>query len=169
MTPEELEARKAQQLKMYGLDTIKSIAQRVGHGVALGQGKTEWVMDRLLEAFILGCPYCKGRIYADNPVLDHKEPIGGAVRRQLATSQARKHADRKDNLHIICKPCNQLKGDFSHEEYMQLRAFLAGKEGLEAKLRKRLHMTANFYKTQRQRQAANGFRGYSRGKRFTGF
>lgn len=169
MTPELLEQRKAEQLKMYGIDTIKSIAIRVGRGVTMGKGKTEWVMDKLLEAFVLGCPYCKGRIYADNPVLDHKDPIGGAVRRQTADSQAKKYADRPDNLHIICTPCNVLKGDFTHEQYMQLREFLMGKEGLEAKLRKRLQMTGTFYKQMRARQAANGYRGPVRGKKFGGF
>lgn len=169
MTEEELDKRKAEQLKMYGLDTLKTVAKRIGASVALGQGKTEWVTDQLLTALVLGCPYCKGRIYLDNPVIDHKEPIGGVVRRQAATSQARKHADRKSNLHIICTPCNDIKGDFSHEEFRALRAFLAGKEQLEGKLRRRLLQSRTFWKQTRARQKSNGFKGYPGGKRFNGF
>lgn len=165
----EIETLKQTQLKMYGIDTIKSVAQRLAQSLTMGRGKTEWAVDQLLLALAEGCPYCKGRIYLDNGVFDHKDPIGGAVRRQTADSQAKKYADRPENLHIICKPCNQLKGDFTHEQYMQLRAFLAGKENLEAKLRKRLQMTGTFYKQARIKQAQRGYRGPVRGRQFRGF
>lgn len=169
MTPELLATRKAETLKMYGIDTIKSVAQRLAQSITMGRGKTEWAIDQLLEALVNGCPYCHGRIHLDNGVFDHKDPIGGAVRRQTADSQLKKYADRPENLHIICTACNQLKGDFTHEQYMQLRAFLAGKEALEAKLRRRLQMTASFYKQARIRQAQRGYKGPPRGKKFRGF
>lgn len=165
---EELEQRKQAQLKMYGLDTLKSVASRLSSGIT-GQNKTVLALDMLLEALVNGCPYCVGRIYLDNGVIDHKEPIGSAVRNQSATSQARKHADRPANLHIICTPCNQLKGDFSHEEYLALRQFLNGRETLEMKLRRRLQMTGTFYKQMKARQKANGYVRPRTSRRFRGF
>lgn len=166
-----LDDREQRQLDMYGLDTIRDVARRLAAGVT-GTGKTDWATQELIHALAYGCPYCHGRIMLDNGTVDHKEPIGSAVRSSSASSQARKHADRKDNLHIICKPCNQLKGDFSHEEYMQLRAFLAGKEQLEMKLRRRLSQTASFFKMKRNQDIAKGkrpFRPRRGGGGFGGF
>lgn len=169
LTGELLEQRKQEQLRIYGHDTIKVVAQRLSANITMGIGKTEWAIDQLLEALVNGCAYCHGRIYLDNGVIDHKDPIGGAVRRQTAASQAKKYADRKENLHIICQRCNQLKGDFTDEEYRQLITFLAGKEQLEMKLRRRLQMTGNFYKTQRIAKAKRGYKGPVKGKAFRGF
>lgn len=164
----DLESNKAGKLKMYGIDTIKPVAQRLVGSILMGRGKTEWAIDQLLQALVEGCPYCRGVIHLHNGVIDHKVPIGGAVRRQNASSAAKRHADRPDNLHIICIPCNDLKGDFTHEEFKELRAFLAGKEQLEAKLRRRLMHAKTFWKQQRVTQQLKGHKGPPRRKRFNG-
>ncbi len=150
-----LDDREQRQADMYGLDTIRDVARRLATGIT-GTGKTDWAATELTHALAYGCPYCHSRIMLDNGTIDHKDPIGSAVRNSPAGSQARQHADRHDNLHIICQACNQLKGDFSHEEYMELRAFLAGKEQLEMKLRRRLSQTASFFKMKRHADIARG-------------
>lgn len=152
-----IDDREARQLDMYGLAEIRIVASRLATGIT-GTGKTDWATRELVHALAYGCPYCHGRIMLDNGTIDHKEPIGSALRNAPAASQARKYADRPENLHIICKPCNQLKGDFTHDEYMQLRAFLAGKEQLEMKLRRRLSQTASFFKMKRHGDIAKGKR-----------
>lgn len=153
----DIDQSEGRQIDMYGLAEIKIVASRLAQGIT-GVGKTEWAVRELVHALAYGCPYCHGRIMLNNGTIDHKEPIGSAVRNSPAGSQARKYADRRENLHIICESCNQLKGDFTHDEYMALRAFLAGKEQLEMKLRRRLSQTASFFKMKRQLATQRGYK-----------
>lgn len=153
----DYDEREQRQVQLYGPEEIRAVSLRLSTGIT-GTGKTDWAVIELVHRLAYGCPYCQGRIMLDNCTIDHKEPIGSAIRNTSATSQLRKHADRRDNLHIICQACNQLKGDFSHEEYMQLRQFLAGKEQLEMKLRRRLSQTSSFFKMKRQIAISRGKR-----------
>ena len=157
---EPLDQREQRQLDLYGMDTIRDVARRLATGIT-GTGKTDWATRELIHALAYGCPYCESRILLDNGTIDHKDPIGGATRRAAAGSLARRLADDPDNLHIICKPCNQLKGNFSHEEYIALRAFLADKPQLENKLRLRLSQTGSFFKMKRNQEIARGKRPFN--------
>jgi 5-methylcytosine-specific restriction endonuclease McrA len=170
MVPMELDAREQQQLAMYGLDTIRDVARRLAAGIT-GKGKTDWATHELIHALAYGCPYCGGRIMLDNGVIDHKKAIGSAIRNAPADSPMRRMFDNPDNVHIICTPCNQLKGDFDHEDYVALRAFLDEHESLERKLRRRLSQTGTFFKLRKADQAARGKKPpiHRRGGGFKGF
>ena len=60
------------------------------------------------------CPWCEFPIDFLSLQIDHKIPLekGGSL--------------ALDNIEGICKPCNELKGSQSPEEYAELRKFLGG-------------------------------------------
>lgn len=158
---DQLTDKEQRQLDLYGAETIKEVARRLASGIT-GKGKTEWASRELIRALAYGCPYCQGRILLDNGTIDHKIPIGGALRNAPANHPARKAADHPDNLHIIDVPCNQLKGNFTHQEYLELREFLKDKPGIERKLRQRLSQTGAFFKLKRHQDIARGKRPFRR-------
>lgn len=51
------------------------------------------------------CPYCKEPITYKTAGVDHKIP----------TSRGGK--DNITNVHLVCKVCNMIKGDFTHDEF----------------------------------------------------
>ena len=60
------------------------------------------------------CIYCRAAIDIVSCQLDHKTPLRRGGGPEL------------DNLQVICKRCNQVKGELSHEEYSILVAFFDG-------------------------------------------
>lgn len=94
-------------------DSILPVSRREFH---------QWLWQQMgLQAIL--CPYCKAPIDVLSMQLDHKTPL------------RRGGGPEIDNLHAICKPCNGSKGEFTHEEYSALVAFM---ESAGASFRKRL-------------------------------
>jgi hypothetical protein len=60
------------------------------------------------------CPYCRAPIDIITLSLDHKTPLRRGGGPEL------------DNLQVVCKGCNGSKGQFTHEEYSLLVAFMDG-------------------------------------------
>jgi 5-methylcytosine-specific restriction endonuclease McrA len=69
------------------------------------------------------CPYCRAPIDILSMELDHKTPF------------RRRGGPELSNKHCICRKCNGSKGDFTHEEYLLIVAFM---EGPGAHFRQRL-------------------------------
>lgn len=69
------------------------------------------------------CVYCRAPIDILNLSLDHKTPLRRGGGPEL------------ENLHLPCAKCNGSKGDFTHEEYLLIVAFM---EGPGAHIRARL-------------------------------
>lgn len=82
----------------------------------------QWLWEQMgLQAIL--CPYCRTPIDILKMQLDHKTPL------------RRGGGPEIENLQAICKPCNGSKGEFTHEEYSALVAFM---ESAGASFRKRL-------------------------------
>ena len=87
-----------------------------------GKGKLDYFEGFLKQQINTPCGYCDTLLTLENVSLDHIEPF--------ASTQARKNPaikrqlDRKENLQIICRTCNQTKGTLSHPKYIKLLNFL---------------------------------------------
>lgn len=62
----------------------------------------------------ISCPYCRAPIDVLSMQLDHKTPL------------KRGGSPHLDNLHCACGRCNKAKGEFSHDEYLLIVAFMEG-------------------------------------------
>ena len=73
----------------------------------------KWLWTQIQLGVIL-CPYCGAPIDILSMELDHKTPKRRHGGPELA------------NKHCICKKCNGSKGDFTHEEYVEIVKFMQG-------------------------------------------
>jgi 5-methylcytosine-specific restriction endonuclease McrA len=112
----------------------------ISANLLLGRGRKEIVRQLIVDALNTPCTYCGVTLTLDNLSLDHKEAYGSvANRRQKAANQElRRHTDRLENIHIICRDCNSRKSDFNHDEYVELLAWLEERPEVKKKLFKRL-------------------------------
>lgn len=85
------------------------------------------------------CPYCEVELTLANVSLDHKEPVHHPSRRdKAATKEQRIVGDRPANLHIVCRDCNQLKGNLSDGEYRALLLFFTDHPSVAQKVTQRM-------------------------------
>ena len=134
-------------------DLIMYKARTLGANLTLGKGKTDYLYKLLLETIgIKKCVYCNSLITILNVALDHKTPIN--------SNEMRRHKrlfrkelipfNEKSNLQLICKKCNVLKGNMSHEQFTVLLDFLNKDKVLKDILVKRLGQS-NFIYSQRRK------------------
>lgn len=101
-----------------------------------GKGKLDYFDGLLRSKLDSPCRYCSTLLTLENVSLDHIEPF--------ATSEARRNPlikrqlDRSDNLQIICRGCNQMKGNLSHDDFVKLLDFLDKNPSISAYVRKKL-------------------------------
>src|SRR3990167_3727798 len=90
------------------------------------------------------CPYCGTLLMLENVSLDHKEPIGARVFRlkQAMHHNERRESDRVENLHIVCRKCNALKGALNHEQFLKLLEFLSQDDSMKEIVLMRLRRAA---------------------------
>ncbi len=119
---------------------IEKRAFTLGGSLRLGAGKKQALIEMLTEAVGTPCRYCNETISLETASIDHKEPfsVAGLDRKKIANLGERNHIDRRENLEIVCKNCNTLKGDMSDIEYSTLLDFLTANPTIETKLMKRL-------------------------------
>lgn len=73
----------------------------------------KWLWTQIQFGAIL-CPYCGAPIDILSMELDHKTPL-------------RRHGGPElSNKQVICRKCNGSKGDFTHEEYVEIVMFMQG-------------------------------------------
>lgn len=115
-----------------GTTDIERKAKSLSSSIRFGKGRKEFFEQIIRNALHTPCPYCKALLTIETMSLDHKEPVMGNKNRMLY------EVNTPDNLHIVCRDCNTMKGDMSHTEYLALCAFLEDKPGLASKIRRRL-------------------------------
>lgn len=99
-------------------DPFAAKARTLGSSLRLPD-KFSAIASLLRSAYHKPCPYCGEFITLDNASVDHMEPIGN-----LRGSPLGRYLDRLENLQIVCRRCNGLKGDLSDLKYRKLLAFL---------------------------------------------
>ena len=84
------------------------------------------------------CPYCNTAINIDDYSIDHLQP------------RSRGGPDTFDNLHLVCKSCNVMKGNLTDSEFKELLAFLNDKPSIKAILKQRLKASGFLMNMRRQ-------------------
>lgn len=99
-------------------------AWSLGANILGGKGKKQRMAELIQGSLATPCRYCGVILTLGNLSLDHIEPVGSSELRKnkLANKEARAHADRWENLQIICRDCNQLKGKILHTDFEALLA-----------------------------------------------
>lgn len=101
-----------------------------------GRGKLDYFDTLLRSKLGTGCSYCGTMLTLENVSLDHIEPFTtSAARKNLLI---KKQMDRVSNLQIICRSCNQQKGNLSHDKFVKLNKFLDTDPEISAYVRKKL-------------------------------
>src|SRR4030042_6277677 len=87
--------------------------------IPLGKGKGELSVEILKKYLNTNCKYCNEILTLKNISLDHKIPVHWK-------KENRKNPLIGDinNIHLICRKCNQSKRDLNDEQYLRLLEFL---------------------------------------------
>lgn len=112
----------------------------ISANILMGRGKKQIVTKLITDVIGKPCPYCRAELTLENISLDHKVAYDSTDnRRQKAKNvELRKHQDRLENLHMVCRECNSRKSNFNHDEYVILLEFLEANPNIKKKLFKRL-------------------------------
>lgn len=125
-------------------DPIKAKAFTLFSTVRLGRGKSDVAVSMLKQVLGKPCRYCGQIITLDNASVDHKEPrLGSKVysrkkKKMVYSSEEIHELDKKSNLQIICRDCNQTKSNLSDEQFNRLLLFLNKNVDIKDNLFKRL-------------------------------
>lgn len=105
-----------------------------------GKGKLDYFDALLRKTLGTNCPYCSTTLDLKNVSLDHIVPFTtSSARKNLLI---KKQMDRVENLQIICRPCNQMKGNLSHDKFVKLLSFLDTDPELRAYVVKKLRQSS---------------------------
>lgn len=126
--------------------SVEGKARVLAANVLLGLGKQEILTQMLKNAIGSPCPYCRTELSLENLSLDHKTPHNSTALRKnkKENEEHRRHIDRRENLHIVCKRCNAMKSNMTHEQFMQLLDFLKRDEALKKHIETRLMRSNGF-------------------------
>lgn len=105
------------------------------------------VEEMLNQALGKKCPYCGIILVLPECSLDHKIPL---MRNNSLTHERKVLLNQVENLHIICRRCNGLKAEFSHDEYLKLLKFTKENPTIGEKLFRRLARAAIMWKFKKQ-------------------
>jgi len=105
-----------------GPDKVAGKARRIGANLLLGKGKHKWLCEFVRSHIGRPCIYCGEGLDIDNMSLDHKDAYNDNKKRRnkAENRKHREYMDRKENLQLICRKCNSVKGSFDHDEFMAL-------------------------------------------------
>jgi hypothetical protein len=92
------------------------------------------------QAINTPCKYCGTILTLNNMNVDHIEPLGSR------TTRRQRLPDRPENLQVICRGCNQEKGDLSDEKYRKLLGFLSEDIELYEYVTRKLRQSALTFK-----------------------
>lgn len=132
-------------------DPIASKALILFSTIRLGKGKKEKSLRILKSALGKKCIYCGEIITLENASVDHKIPrLSSKVydrkkKKMIFSSEEIKELDLEENLQIISRDCNQMKGDMTHNEFSRLVEFLNSNQDIKEKLFCRLKLTRVFF------------------------
>lgn len=121
-------------------DPVLHKAKAISGSIRLGKNKSKIIKQMLLDVLGTPCEYCGVEITLENASMDHKEPRANSkVRVGGYTSEELRFLDRRENLHIVCKKCNNTKSDFSDDQFIRLLRFMEDNIDLKDKLLRRLN------------------------------
>lgn len=129
------------------LSPINHKAKTLSGSIRLGKGKQEKMIDLITSSLGTLCTYCDILLTLDNVSLDHKIPrqwskvYNRKLKKSLFTKEEIQKLDRIENLHIICRACNQLKSNFNDEQFRLFLNFINQYPDIKTLLIKRLKVS----------------------------
>lgn len=108
--------------KALSANPIEKRAFTLSSNIAFGKGKKEFFVKLVTEHLNKHCIYCKDMLKIETMSLDHIIPFGETKWRNNKLYQ--KQLNKLENLQIICKRCNQMKGNLPHAKFVKLLTFL---------------------------------------------
>lgn len=114
---------------------VKSLSSNLRWDRAWGS-KKEFFHNLISCTLSKPCPYCGIEITLENMSLDHKEPFSSNEARRDVKEHHR--LNNPKNLHIVCRDCNAIKGNLTHEQYKKLLKFLNKEPEIKEYIMKRL-------------------------------
>jgi 5-methylcytosine-specific restriction endonuclease McrA len=131
---------------------IRSLAQRISGNIRL-EHKTDKIELKIKNALDKPCGYCGVIITLENASLDHKIPRKFSKLYDRRTGHREysdailRELDSEENLHIVCRTCNQLKSDMDDGQFKRFVKWLKENPDIEPLIRKRLGYAKIFWKT----------------------
>jgi 5-methylcytosine-specific restriction endonuclease McrA len=122
-----------------------SLAYRLSGSIRMGRGKIQKIKGLLDDAVGTPCDYCGEMLTIGNASLDHKEPrhFGKVWNKETRAREYSKEEmarlDAIENLHIVCRSCNQLKSDMNDDQYRTFLLFINKHPDIGKLLKKRLN------------------------------
>lgn len=104
------------------LEPIMKKSMTISSPIAFGKGKREFFYNLVKESIYKHCIYCGVMLILENISLDHIIPFGTTELRNSKIMQ--KQLNVSENLQIICRKCNGIKGNLSHDKFIKLLGFL---------------------------------------------
>lgn len=147
-----LEYRKLKYKNLSTENPFESKVIRLFSTIRLGKGKKKVSTQILKDALEKPCRYCGTKINLENASVDHKEPrtqskvYNRRNKRMSYSYEEISSLDKKENLQIICRICNQRKGNFNDIEFKKLLNFLSSEPQIKDKIFKRFNMGTLFFK-----------------------
>lgn len=125
------------------LDPFTKKALTLGACVKFGKGKRAFFESLLRKSLETKCKYCPTVLTLENVSLDHIRPFGSIANR--AKPELIKQLNVPENLQIICKPCNSLKGTLSESDFLALLTFLESHPALKEYVLKKLAQSTSVF------------------------
>ena len=136
--------------------TFKEKAKKVATNLHLGSGATSF-LEKMIESVVgTKCPYCGEELTLKNISFDHIEPLLRARiptkknieknKKNLYTKEELTRLYDRNNLEIICKSCNQIKGDLHKDDLLWLLDVLSTRQDIKDKVLSRMKGSSFVYK-----------------------
>lgn len=104
------------------LDPILKRAIGLSSCIKFGRGKKVFFETLVRKCVNTPCRYCSSTMSLEDLSLDHIVPFGTSANRKDKDLQ--RELNRPSNLQLICRRCNRLKGNLSHDSFVTLLLFL---------------------------------------------
>jgi len=136
--------------------TPKEKARKVAPNLHLGKGATAFLEKMINEAVGKPCPYCGEELTLKNMSVDHIEPLLRSrvptkktidkKKKNLYTDEELTKLYDRNNLEIICKSCNQIKGDIHKDDLIWLLDVLSERQDIKDKVLSRMKGSSFVYR-----------------------
>lgn len=124
-------------------DPLLSKAITLSGSIRLGKNKRTIMLGMLKRAVGNPCEYCGSEVTLENASIDHKTPrtfskVHNKKKSKLYTPEEIRELDKEENLHIVCRDCNQLKSDMNDEQFRYFLSAISTRQDVKELVVKRM-------------------------------
>lgn len=126
---------------------MRNKAKKLITNLHLGKGATDFLEKLISEAIDKPCKYCGEKITMKNMQVDHIIPLRRAkIKHNEYTEEELKVLYSKENIQIICKSCNKIKGDLTEADFIWLMDVLSPRPDVKKEVLKRMKGSGFVYR-----------------------